>query len=321
MTISLVLPTKNRPRDAALAVRSLLRQTRLPLELIVIDQSEDHDTERAVHAEQTAAASRGVTLAVRYERDPRIHGANAARNAGLALASGEVVGVIEDDILLEPDALERLHAAYVRHPELVGMSGAITNYHPPMLAFRLFDRLFSLGPFFDDRQPLYWGCDGYRPEDVVPITQMGGLMTFRASVVAGMGFDASVKKLRLRGEDRDFCFEVSRRVGRGRRVFGMAMGSRLTHNPSPVGRFRGRAEELKIASQHYFYARHLRGSALNAALYAWWNVGCGLSAIFAAARRRSVEPLRSFVRGWRHVRQGYFVETPVPDGRHGGVYA
>jgi glycosyltransferase involved in cell wall biosynthesis len=321
MTISLVLPTKNRPRDVAVAIRSVLRQTRLPKELIVIDQSEERDTERVVRDELAAAASRSVHLAVRYERDPRIRGANAARNAGLRLATGEIVGVIEDDIVLEREALERLHDAYVRHPELVGMSGVITNYHPPVLAFRLFDRLFSLGPFFDDRQPLYWRSDAYRPGDVVRVTQMGGLMTFRAEAVAGLAFDASVKKLRVRGEDRDFCFAVARRVGRGRRVFGMAMGSRLTHNPSPVGRFRGRAEELNIASQHYFYSRHLRGSAINALLYAWWNVGLGLSAAVAAARGLSIEPLRSVVRGWRHVRQGYVLETTVPDGRHGDVYA
>ncbi len=200
------------------------------------------------------------------------------------------------------------------------MSGVITNYEPPATLFRVFDQLFSLGPFFDDRQPLYWDWRAYSPDVVVPITQMGGLMTFRADVVAGLEFDATPKELRVRGEDRDFCFQVSRRAG-FRRAFGMAMGSRLVHNASPVGRNTGRTEELRVVSQHHFYSRHLRGSAANAALYAWWNVGVTISAFAASCRLRSLEPLRSLARGWRRIRQGYVQPTLPPAHHHGSVYA
>ena len=102
-------------------------------------------------------------------------------------------------------------------------------------------------PVFDDRQLLYWRCDAYRADDVVPITQMGGLMTFRAKAVAGMTFDASAKKRRVRDDDRDFCFDVGQRVGRGPRVFGM-VGARLTPQSvsgRPLPRSSGKAEGRK----------------------------------------------------------------------------
>jgi len=305
MTISVIVPTKNRPSDLAVAMKSLVEQTRVPDEILVVDQSEDRGSEVSVKAVLQAAALKGVRPEMRYVRDPGIQGANAARNVGMRMAKSEIVALIEDDIVLERFALERLLQAYERYPDLLGMSGAITNYGPPSRAFQLFDRFFTLGAFTDDRQPLYWRCDEYGPDDVVPITQMGGLMTWRATAIVGLAFDETPKALRLRGEDRDFCFMISGRAGRGRRVFGMAMGARLAHNPSPVGRFRGRLEELKAVSQHWFYRRHLGRSPVHTLFYAWWNVGLALSAVAAALRRRSLEPVRALGRGWRHIARGY----------------
>src|SRR5574341_495410 len=320
MTISVIVPTKNRPTALALAVRSVLQQTALPLELIVVDQSADRESEVAVRREVETAGLRGRDLQLRYTRDPSIAGANAARNAGMRAARGEIVAVIEDDMVLDPLAFERLAMAYRRHPGLVGMSGVITNYGPPSRAFKIFDRVFSLGPFFDDRQPLYWSWDAYGEDVVVPITQMGGLMTFRAEAVEGLEFDATPKDLRVRGEDRDFCFQVSRRTGRGRHVFGMAMGARLTHNPSPVGRYRGRLEELRVVSQHYFYSRHHRASVFGTACYLWCNVGLTISALAAACRRRSLKPLRSLLRGWWRVWTGYTPSAPSNVRMQDGAY-
>ena len=307
MTIAVIVPTKNRAKDLVVAVRSVLTQTVLPTELIVVDQSVDGDSEQAVKSEVETAKERGGRVELQYIHDPAIAGANPARNAGIRAARSDIAAVIEDDIVLDPFAIERLLDAYRRHPHLLGMSGVITNYPPPPLVFRLFERLFSLGPLHDDRQPLYWRWKAFPSDTVVPITQMGGLMTFRTDAIAGLEFDESRKVLRVRGEDRDFCFQVSGRAGRGRHVFGMAMGSRLTHNPSPVGRYRGRLEELLVVSQHYFYSRHLRGSMLPALFYAWWNLGIIFSALGAACRRGSLEPVRALRRGWRRIREGYIV--------------
>lgn len=318
-TISIVIPTKNRPRDLAVAFRSVLAQTRLPLEIIIVDQSEDQASEAAVASEMEAAGPRDTYPNLRYIRDPAIAGANAARNVGMKAAQSDIIAIIEDDIVLEPLALERLLEAYEGNPDLLGISGAITNYPPPTLPFRVFNRLFSLGPFHDDRQPLYWRWQWYQPTEVVPVAQMGGLLTFRTPVVAKLEFDSTPKVLRVRGEDRDFCFALARQADRAHPIFGMAMGVRLTHNPSPVGRYRGRPEELDVVSQHYFYSRHLRGSAVNTALYVWWNIGIALYAALAACYRWHLEPLRSLLRGWRLIRRDYLLSAAPR--RIGGTHA
>lgn len=321
MTLSIIVPTKNRAKDLGVAVHSVLAQSVLPLEIVVVDQSSDRESEAAVRAELEAASLRGVSVELQYVHDPAIAGANAARNVGMRAARGEIVALIEDDIVLDRFALERLVLAYQGHPELLGMSGVITNYRPPAPAFLLFDRIFTLGIFRDDRQPLYWRWDRYAANAVIPITQMGGLMTWRATAIAGLAFDETPKDLRVRGEDRDFCFQVSERAGRDRRVFGMAMGARLTHNPSPVGRYQGRLEELKIVSLHYFYSRHARGSLFATSCYFWCNLGIGISALIAACRGRRSEPLRSLFRGWRRIWTGYTSVQKSDVSAQSGVYA
>lgn len=310
-TITVVVPTKNRPRDLSVAVRSVLLQTRPPEELVIVDQSVEPESNAAVRNEFEDVSRRGASLPrLQYVHDPAIAGANPARNLGMRMAQGSIVALIEDDIALEPDALERLLVAYAAHPELLGISGIITNYAPPSPFLRLFDRLFTLGPFVDERQPIYWRWREHGDAEVIPVRQMGGLMTWRAEAIAGLGFDETPKTLRVRGEDRDFCFQVSARAGRGRSVFGVAAGARLTHNPSPIGRHQGRFEELRVVSQHWFYSRHLRGSPSNQALYLWWNLGLVLSAFAASIRRLRLQPLRSLARGWRGIREGYVITAP-----------
>ncbi|MBI2292902.1 MAG: glycosyltransferase, partial [Betaproteobacteria bacterium] len=84
MLISAVIPTKNRPRDLANAVLSILTQSRPPDELLVIDQSPDDESQRRVDA--LFAPAQHTTLV--YVHDPRIAGLVAAKQAAVARARG-----------------------------------------------------------------------------------------------------------------------------------------------------------------------------------------------------------------------------------------
>ncbi|ROT97996.1 glycosyltransferase family 2 protein [Histidinibacterium lentulum] len=100
--LSVVIPTRNRPEFLAEAVDSAFRQTTELLEVIVVDDASDADP--------------GPALArfgdrVRLERLPQRSGANVARNRGIDLARGEMVGFLDDDDLWLPHKTERQLAA------------------------------------------------------------------------------------------------------------------------------------------------------------------------------------------------------------------
>jgi len=84
-----VVCTRNRPRPLAHVVQSLLAGETHPFELIVIDQSDDGESERAL-------APFADDSRLRYVRSSR-RGKGAALNEALALARGRIMVCTDDD--------------------------------------------------------------------------------------------------------------------------------------------------------------------------------------------------------------------------------
>src|SRR5215475_15214082 len=99
--VSDVIPTKNRSALLAVAVERIESQTvsREHYEVIVIDNDSSDDTRTVL--EQTAKTYRNFRFGVQEKP-----GAAATRNAGLRLASGDLILFIDDDVQAEPSLVE-----------------------------------------------------------------------------------------------------------------------------------------------------------------------------------------------------------------------
>ena len=109
MNVSVVIPTYNRAHTVLDAVWSVLTQRFRDLELIVVDDGSTDDT-----AARLAAVG-----------DPRLQvimgrhaGVSAARNLGVAKASGDLIAFLDSDDLWHPDKLACEVAFLTRHPEV-----------------------------------------------------------------------------------------------------------------------------------------------------------------------------------------------------------
>jgi glycosyltransferase involved in cell wall biosynthesis len=98
LTVSAIVPTKNRPAQLAVAVRGLLAQSAPVCELIVVDQS-DGDAGRQLVTALVAETPVERRPRLDYVLDPTINGAAAARNVGLDRAGGEIVLCCDDDVV------------------------------------------------------------------------------------------------------------------------------------------------------------------------------------------------------------------------------
>jgi glycosyltransferase involved in cell wall biosynthesis len=143
-TISVVLPTCDRREETLRCVRSLLSQTRPPLEVIVVDDGSGDGTGDAVEA---LAAETGPTV-LRVLRNQRNLGANASRNRGVAEAGGELVAFLDSDCEADPRWLEHLSAPFA--DPAVGAVSGLAEDAPARnlweLAFRGTHRLPRPGP-------------------------------------------------------------------------------------------------------------------------------------------------------------------------------
>jgi GT2 family glycosyltransferase len=310
MTVSVVMPTKNRTRFLVDAVRTLLAQTVTPDELIVIDQSDDDSGSRRIAALVAAApAARRPRLV--YVLDRTINGAAAARNLGFDRASGDVVVCCDDDVLAEPTVIERLLTHYRVAPEYAALAPVITNYAPPTVMRRLYRAAFCLGPFRDERQPVYWFWRDYPRPARVPVRMFtGAMMSFRRSALEGLRHDARYKGASV-GEDIDLCWTLWRRGAR----LAIVTDAHILHNRAP--RPSSRPEEAQIASWGFLYQKHLPRTLATRAAFAWYVAGIFLGAAIDAVHGRTLDPLRSALAGLRGVWTDYadskFLAPPVSE--------
>ncbi len=294
-TVSVIIPTKNRVRDLALAVETLFRQTILPSELVIVDQSESDDSRTKIESlHQALPDGPRLTLHLHYIHDPLISGLAAARNAALARNSCDILLFLDDDVELEDSFLEELLQTYASQPNVAGVSGVVTNYSAPPLAMRLWKRIFMRGPFRDDRERFYWEAAAMREAGVRRVTRLGGgLMSFRASAIGKVRFDERLRGV-SDGEDVDFCMHL----GTSAELL-MNSRARLVHNASPAGRTADHWLRRYLRGQIYLYRRNWSSGLKNRLCYLWFMTGAMLIASLSSLGRVSLGPLKALVFGHR----------------------
>jgi GT2 family glycosyltransferase len=314
LTVSAIVPTKNRPARLAVAVGALLAQS-VPLdELIVVDQSENDAGRRLVCAlvAQLPAARRPC---LDYVLDCTINGAAAARNVGLDRAGGDILLCCDDDVVADPRAVERLLVHYRAAPEYAGLAPVITNYAVPGRLLRLHQWLFHRGPFRDERQPVYWHWRAYGGPTRVPVRMFtGAMMSFRRSALGGLRHDARYRGASV-GEDIDLCWSLGRRGGR----LAIVTDVHIVHDRAP--RPASRPEEIQIASWGFLRDKHLPRTLATRLAFAWYVAGVFVGAAIAALRGRTLLPLRSARAGLRALRTdhaGSAFLSPAPGRPPGG---
>lgn len=136
--VTVVIPTRNRARSLRRTLPAICDQ-RLEgaLEIIVADDGSTDETADVVRC-FAARAPKGV--AVVYIRS-RSRGANAARNAAIEAARGEIVVFCDDDVLVPPGWLEKLtipvrerRAEVASGPVVLDSSVRLPGRHPHELA-------------------------------------------------------------------------------------------------------------------------------------------------------------------------------------------
>lgn len=280
LAATVIIPTRNRADSLCDVVASLLKQTCLPRELLIIDQSAD-DTGRRRVAELFAAAPAAVRQAItlRHVLDPSLSGVPAARNYAVAHAGGDYWLFLDDDVVLEPDYIERILDVYRADPGVTGVSGVVTNYPAPSLAFRWWRRIFERGPFRDERQPVYWRAHVARDSAPVRVTKFGGhAMSFRAASLAGYRYEEHPGC--PREEDVDFCL-------------GLGPSTRLVMTPRARQEHR-RVQQLRGETHRWIleewrgarslYRRHWQGRPAVALCFAWLTLGYALLAVWERLR-------------------------------------
>lgn len=120
-SISVIIPVYNGERYLAETVESILAQTLLPNEIVVVDDGSTDGT-------STVAARFGNTL--RYDRQPH-RGLAATLNQGLRLAQGDLLAFLDSDDLWLTTKLEKQVAVLQADSKLDGTFCHLTSFLSP----------------------------------------------------------------------------------------------------------------------------------------------------------------------------------------------
>jgi len=116
--ISAVVPTRNRPDHAVLCAGSILSNTGDVFELLIVDQSDDEATERAL---AVYAGDRRF----RYIRSSS-RGLSAARNVGVEQSTAPIIAFTDDDCRVSTDWLQQITTLFEQEPEAALVFGKVS---------------------------------------------------------------------------------------------------------------------------------------------------------------------------------------------------
>ncbi|OGH05872.1 MAG: hypothetical protein A2W22_02785 [Candidatus Levybacteria bacterium RBG_16_35_11] len=226
MTFSIIIPTKDRTDDLKNCVRSIIKQTVLPQELIIVDASSD--SIGAVNQENCKKIIEDKVKLIYIKSTP---GSNRQRNTGADHACGEIIFFIDDDIVLKEDYFEKILEVYEIKKALNtgGVQGTtILNYFNQTWISRTFRKLFFMTRASISEKSRFLPSLGYvyisMPKEIIEVEAMSsGLCSYYKNIFNEFRFD----------EKFEACqdLEISYRVSRKYKLF-QTPYALLTHNHS-----------------------------------------------------------------------------------------
>jgi GT2 family glycosyltransferase len=115
LSVSVVVPTRNRAQHAAECAASVLAIQGF-VDLIFVDQSDDHATEEAL--------SKIVDPRLRYVRT-ETRGVTRGRNLGMSMSTSDIIAFTDDDCRVPTDWIERIVAVFDADPEVAVVCGRV----------------------------------------------------------------------------------------------------------------------------------------------------------------------------------------------------
>lgn len=287
LTVSVIIPTMNRPKDLERCIRSIVAQSRPPEELILVD-----DGNLDLGPFEALLAERPTRL--RYIKKDR-KGLARSRNVGMRQSSGDILVFLDDDTELDPDYIRGYLEIFEADPDerIGGLSGAVTRYvhgveipdRPPMTLGVAIERFFLLSSSRGGRVL----PSGFRSPMTAPGERtsveflQGGNQALRRRVCEEFSFDEELDRSGgySLGEDVFFSYPVGRKY-----LLYSTSRARMKHFATPGNRPNKRdLNRMKVIHQFRFMRRTMNGGPLNVAAFGWSMLGLVLLASLNLVRR------------------------------------
>ncbi len=286
----------NRPESLKKCLDSLASQTVPPTEVIIVHAGWD---ERL--GERLARDYHTAPFALRYVRSrPSLV---LQRNLGIERSSGAVVFFLDDDVVLEPEYVERVLDVYLADTaeDVGGVQGSITNALGLRWGTAWLRRLFLLTRpgKRGHLQRSGFPCLSFAVAQSTDVEVFSGcMMSFRRKWLDRHRFDEALEK-DWSGDDWDLSYRISRQA----RLVQLP-NARLAHDQVEASRDSLRnVWRMTVTNHRYLYAKHLRAGGGGWVPWLWAEAGLLLLAVLRMLGGRGPEALQGVLDGYRDLRR------------------
>ncbi len=203
--VSVIIPTYGREQILCETLTSLLAQDYPDYEVLVVDQTQQHQPETQAYLEQQVAEQTIRLFQVSWASLP------GARNYAVRRATGDLLLFLDDDVALPAGFLAAHASNYLDHPEIGAVAGRVYD------RMKLADAEPNLAIDYLPPEAMDPGIAWYhidlvhtqKPQQV--ITARGCNMSFRRELFVqhGLWFDERFRGSAVR-EESDFCLRIRR---------------------------------------------------------------------------------------------------------------
>ncbi|NMB92556.1 MAG: glycosyltransferase family 2 protein [Parcubacteria group bacterium] len=296
--VSLVICTKDRPNDLSECLDSVLLQTELPDEVIIVDSS-NNDAAFQIVQKHKISNLKNIKIICKYSN---IQSSTHQRNLGVDLATGTIIHFLDDDVILEPDYFEKINDIYKkdRNCEIGGVGGLIIQANRisgKNFVADLFKRIFLLtnDNGLGKMLPSGWGTVQYRSNttNIAETEILQGCCSYRKEVLNEYKFDENLTGAAIR-EDLDISYRVSRKYKLIYTPF-----AKLYHKSSPAGREKEKLYYQKYTFNHYYlFKKNMKHSMFNILCFIWSDIGSVIGIILLSLKKGSFEPIKGALNGY-----------------------
>lgn len=276
MNFSIIIPTLNRVKDLEITLNSIIEQSYLPIEIIIIDQSDNEKTQILVEIYKSKINN--INFHYKHVLEKSL---TKARNLGLKLAKGEIVTFLDDDVLLEKNYLEEI-ANVFEEKNAVVVGGNITNWiRNGNKVVSYLNRLFLLSRIKKNSfeiQISYNPTEDYTFKTIINSQWASGCNHSILAIVAKeFRYDENFVMYCL-GEDVDLTYRIYKKYQNG--VF-LTSNAKLQHFESVNARIPNK-KKIYMDSVHkrYLFHKNIEQTFKHKLIFNWSRFGNLLKQLF-----------------------------------------
>jgi len=278
--ISVVVPTRNRPKELAELLQTILHQDYPPLEVIIVDDSPKYSAKSVAGLYSQNFKSVGCNL--KYISGS-VAGLPAARNLGVQIAKGDVILFLDDDTLLPDKNVLKIMAEFLgKNINVLGVQPLIISQTDSITRNRLTNKLenaiykaLMLTYHRDNTLAIRRSGASIYPNGLSKITKAqrlsGCCCCYRREIFKQFKFDTNLKRWGFM-EDLDFSYRVYKKFPKSLCVIPYA---KIVHSHTAEGRLATKMT-IYMSTIYWFYIFFkdiFERSILNLVAFIWALMG------------------------------------------------